>query len=211
VGTAVFEPSGPITSHEAELLLERVSLMMSRSDWIVCSGSSPSPETDNTFAAIVKLTAERSVKTVLDSYDRVCLNASQHRPTIIKMNKGEYERTFGGKLRDAKDYDAACEPFLRRGTTLCVITDGPGDVYAATNAKRWMVTPPVISSVNATGSGDSMVAGMLYAFTRGWDPKRALTFGVAAGSCNAQVWAVANSSLEEIIQVEAQVLLRNLK
>jgi 1-phosphofructokinase family hexose kinase len=208
--TAVFEPSQQITSHEAEHLVERVGLLMSRSEWIVCSGSSPSRETENTFASILKLATERSVKTVLDSYDRVCLNALQYRPTIIKMNKEEYERTFGRRIAGTSDYLTAFEAFLSRGATLCVITDGPGVVYAATNDKRWMVTPPAISSVNATGSGDSMVAGMLYAFTRGWDTERALAFGVAAGSCNAQQWDVANSTLKDITQMETQVLLKTL-
>jgi fructose-1-phosphate kinase PfkB-like protein len=35
-------------------------------------------------------------------------------------------------------------------------------VYAATNEKRWKITPPRINTVNSTGSGDSMIAGMLY-------------------------------------------------
>jgi len=208
--TAMFEPSQQINSHEMEQLLERVSVMMSTSEWIVCSGSSPSLETDNTFASILKLAADRSVKTVLDSYDRVCMNASRHQPTIIKMNKEEYERTFGGTITDSSDYLTVSESFLRQGTTICIITDGPGTVYAATKDKRWTITPPTIRSVNSTGSGDSMVAGMLYAFTHGWDTERALTFGVAAGSCNAQRWEVANSSFEEITQMESRVSLKTL-
>ena len=42
--TSVFEPPGRVTAPEAEHLLEECRALAGNSDWVVCSGSSPSPE-----------------------------------------------------------------------------------------------------------------------------------------------------------------------
>ncbi len=208
--TAVFEPPHRVTHQETEQLVERVKSMIPRSDWIVCSGSAPCPQADDVFATIVQLASERSVKTVVDSYGLVCRNAAQSNPTILKMNKDEYEQTFGKKILGQSDYHAAFDELLGQGISCCIVTDGPRALYAATTEKRWKITPPRINSVNPTGSGDSMIAGMLYGYTHDWDTEKALRFGVAAGASNAQGWEVANSSLEDITALESQVTIEVL-
>ena len=69
----------------------------------------------------------------------------------------------------------------------------------------WKVMPPRVKTVNATGSGDSMVAGLLFGLTHGWDFERCLRFGAAAGAANASVWEVATSSREQIEALEGRV------
>ncbi len=208
--TAVFEPPHSVTRKEAEQLVDWVIAILPRTSWIICSGSSPSPESDDVFARIVAQANERSVRTVLDSYGLACRKAAQLKPTILKMNKDEYERTFDKRILSERDYHGACDGLLGQGISCCVVTDGSRAVYAATNEQRWKITPPGISAVNPTGSGDSMVAGMLYGYANGWDTEDALRFGVAAGAANAQRWEVANSSLENINALKSHVSIETL-
>jgi fructose-1-phosphate kinase PfkB-like protein len=126
------------------------------------------------------------------------------------MNKDEYEQTFGKKILGQSDYQAVFDELLRQGISCCIVTDGPRVLYAATKEKRWKIAPPRINSVNPTGSGDSMIAGVLYAYAHNWDTEKALRFGTAAGASNAQRWEVANSSLEEITALESQVAIEIL-
>ncbi len=208
--TAVFEPPHRVTHQEAGQLVELVNAMIPRSSWIVCSGSSPSPEADGIFAAIVEKARERSVRTIVDAYGLVCRNAAQSQPTILKMNIAEYERTFDKKLLEQYDYHNAFDELLSQGISCCIITDGSRAVYAATNEKRWKIIPPRIHAENPTGSGDAMVAGMLYGYAHGWDMEDVLRFGVAAGASNAQHWEVANSSLENINALQSHVSIETL-
>jgi fructose-1-phosphate kinase PfkB-like protein len=67
-------------------------------------------------------------------------------------------------------------------------------VYAADGSAVWKVIPPSIRSVNPTGSGDSMLAGMLFGIEQGWDMAAQLVFGAAAGAANASVREVSSSS-----------------
>ncbi len=208
--TSVFEPPHQITHQETQQLVERVKTMIPRSTWIVCSGSSPSSQADDVFATIVQHASERYVKTVVDSYGLACRNAAQSKPTILKMNKGEYEQTFGKKILGQRDYHSTFDELLGQGIACCIVTDGPRAIYAATSEKRWKITPPRINAVNPTGSGDSMIAGILYGYTNGWDTEKALRFGTAAGVCNAQNWEVARSSLENIGALKSRITIETL-
>ena len=208
--TGVFEPAHGVTQMETDELIERVVALASSSEWIVCSGSSPSSEADSVFARIVKDAGNRTVHTVVDSYGIVCRNALESAPTIFKLNKQEYESTFSKRLSQPADFHAAFDEMLDKGVSCFIITDGASVVYATTTEERWKITPPSISAVNPTGSGDSMVAGILYGYAQGWDTKKAIRFGVAAGTSNARRWEVATSSLEEILSLESNVIVEDL-
>jgi fructose-1-phosphate kinase PfkB-like protein len=84
-------------------------------------------------------------------------------------------------------------------TEWSIITDGSRPWYACHEDVVWRVTPPQVTPVNPTGSGDSMVAALLAAIGQGWDDPRSLAFASGAGAANAARWGVAESSREEIL------------
>ncbi|MEO8166616.1 MAG: hexose kinase [bacterium] len=209
--TAVFEPAHQITSEEAQKLVECVAEKIPQSTWVVCSGSSPSEAADEVFAGIIQLATKQSVKSVLDSYGKVCWKAIESMPTILKINKDEYEKTFGKTLLSEKDYHIAFDELTRLGIHCSIITDGDRPVYATANdSHRLKIIPPTIKAVNSTGCGDSMVAACLYALSSGWEIERALAFGVAAGAANAGRWGIANSPLSDIVLLEQAVSIERM-
>ncbi len=74
----------------------------------------------------------------------------------------------------------------------------------------WKITPPSVKAVNPTGSGDAMIAGILYGFQQGWKFERCLAFGAAAGAANARTWEIAGSSPEEITSLESNVMMQRV-
>jgi len=100
---------------------------------------------------------------------------------------------------------------LSRGIQYCIITNGANPCYAAVQGHYWKVTAPRVPTVNATGSGDAMIAGILYGFRQGWKFERCLLFGVAGGAANARKWEIANSGLQEIQDLESQIVVQRLR
>jgi 1-phosphofructokinase family hexose kinase len=209
--TAVFEPPHRVRVDEAERLITLCRSLQQQPAWIVCSGSSPCPEADGTYAAVIRNARTEGIKTALDAYGLVFANALEEIPTLVKLNRDEYEQTFYKRLTDEHECSGALEDLLARGIKYAIITDGARPLYAASAAETWKVVPPEVRTINATGSGDSMTAGILYGLEQQWDFAAALRFGVAAGAANAAVWDVARSTWENIKLREHSVIMTKIR
>ena len=206
--TAVFEPAARVTHDEAERLVEKCSLLARRSDWVACSGSSPCQAADDVFRAIVLRCRERGIPVACDSYGPALAHAAEAAPDLLKPNKEEFQRTFGQDLASPAAMLAAARDAVRHGVRYCIITDGARPFAAASREGSWSITPPEVPAVNPTGSGDSLLAGVLHGLMQGWPFPECCAFGAAAGSANARVWDVATSSIDEIMACLPQVRVR---
>jgi 1-phosphofructokinase len=208
--TAFFEPSLPVEESEVRDLDKKIVDLASKSTWIVCGGSSPGKEADDVFSEAIVLAHRNGISSVLDSYGRAFELGLKAQPTMVKPNKREFEMTFHQSLTTELDSVRAVQFLLEQGVQYSILTDGGREFYAGIQGHVWKVMPPPIKEVNATGSGDALVAGILYGFHQGWKFERCLAFGAAAGAANAQVWEVANSTLQEILSLEANVKVQRI-
>lgn len=71
------------------------------------------------------------------------------------------------------------------GISWVVISMGKDGLFALHNGKRLRLHVAPISAVNATGSGDSTIAGFAYALTKQKDPIEVLKYGATCGTLNA--------------------------
>ncbi len=196
--TCIFEPPHRVTDTEANALVAFCARSIHRGDRVVCCGSSPCPEADAVYAEVFRNAREAGAQTVLDSYGQAFREALATAPDFVKVNRDECESAFGLRLGSESDVFGSLDRFLSAGVRCAVITDGPRTVYAASEGKRWKISPPAIRAVNPTGSGDSMLAAMLHGMEAGRPIEENLRFGVAAGSVNAGRWELACGSLPEI-------------
>jgi tagatose 6-phosphate kinase len=208
--TAVFEPPHQVSPDDARHLVNHCVSLMQHGDWMVCSGSSPCIEADGVFEELIEKAGRRGVLTVLDSYGDAFARGVGAGPTLVKPNKDEFEQTFHSRLERESDYRAALATCLERGITYCIFTDGPRPAYAAHGDGMWKIVPASVEAVNATASGDSMLAGVLHGLQQGWPFERCIAFGAAAGAANARRWEVAQSSIAEITELEDQIIVQKL-
>ena len=208
--TSIFEPPHRVTADEAERLIGKCSLLTSSNSWVVCSGSSPCTESDGVFRAIVASCRARGIPVVLDSYGEAFRDAIDAVPTLVKPNRHECEQTFGRTLAGEDDLIAAARDLVGRGIRYVIISDGAQPCIAATADAVWAAVPPQITAVNATGSGDTMVAGLLHGLMQGWPFADCLAFGVAAGAANASMWSVSSAPRSDILALLPRVTVRKI-
>lgn len=208
--TAVFEPSGPVMKPAIDTLNAKLKGLAKSSSWIVCSGSSTGTETDEVFYNAVAVARKAGAKSVLDSYGASLKHGLNAVPTLIKPNMQEYGATFGTTLQDRRAILNALDVWVTAGVKYVVLTDGANPSYAASEKGHWKILSPEVKRVNPVGSGDAMVAGLVFGFEKGWDFEHCLSFGAAAGAANARKWEVANSSLEEIESLQDMVVVQKL-
>jgi 1-phosphofructokinase family hexose kinase len=201
VMTSVFEPPHAVEQRDVERLRETCRDLVAASTWLVCCGSSPSPDADMLYADVIREARARGKRTALDSYGAPLRAGIAARPDLLKINRHEYEQTSGAKAESEHDVMMALDRLLSEGIGKVVLTDGERAAYAADGSSVWKVVPPPITSVNPTGSGDSMLAGMLFGIEQGWEMPAWLAFGAAAGAANAAVREVSASSRATIDQL----------
>jgi 1-phosphofructokinase family hexose kinase len=205
VTTGVFEPPHDVTSAAVAELVKRCEMLGKESRWLACCGSSPARAADEAFAAIIRSMRALGVSTALDTYGSPLRSGLEAIPDLVKVNRHEWEQTFGEQLHSEEVLAGVLRAQAARGIRFAVLTDGERPCYLAAGQSLWKARPAAIHSVNPTGSGDSMLAGMLFGIREGWEPGRFFAFGVAAGSANARVWDVATSSRDDIDALATQV------
>ncbi len=208
--TSVFEPAHQVTLEEAGALLARCHPFIRESTWVACCGSSPGPATDRIYADLVRTARAEQVKSAVDTYGPTLHLALAAAPDLVKMNREEYRNTIGVALEDERFIFDALITFVELGIGCAILTDGPRPCYVASRSGCWKITPPAVHPVNPTGSGDSMLAGILYGFARGWDEPTSVCFGAAAGAANAAVWNVSAVALGAIVPLLQEVTVTEL-
>jgi len=141
----------------------------------------------------------RGVRSALDTYGLPLRLALEALPDVVKVNRDEYQNTIGVSLDLEHHVVDALITLAEQGIGLAILTDGPRPCYVASLSGCWKITPPPVTTVNPTGSGDSMLAGILYGLSRGWDEPKSVCFGAAAGAANAAVWGVSSVAMEDIV------------
>jgi 1-phosphofructokinase family hexose kinase len=204
--TGIFEPPHEVTGQESEQLVRALQGLQNNARWMVFSGSSPCAAADEVFPLALESARDQGVRTVLDSYGKTFARAVRQRPDIVKPNRQEMEQTFGLRLAGEPDVMNALRLLIDEGARTAIITDGGHACYAGSSAGIWRFIPPSVKTVNATGSGDTMIAGVVYGLTREWEFERALAFGVGAGAANAARRSVADVPLQK-----AETLMREVR
>jgi len=196
--TSVFEPPHVVAEADCARLLEQCELLGKESTWVVCCGSSPSAAADECYAAIIRSMRAKGVSTALDSYGAALRSGVGAIPDLVKVNRHEWEHTFGETLATEGAVVGALRTMLYRGVRTAILTDGERPCYAATGSSVWKAIPAGVDAVNPTGSGDSMLAAMLFGLHQQWEFDTLLAYGIAAGAANARVWDVAASKHADI-------------
>jgi tagatose 6-phosphate kinase len=205
--TAFFDPDPAITSVEATDLLHRVegTLAAGGVEAITLSGSSPSTSTHEVFSELIALARARRIPAFLDTYGPPLEAIWGFWPESINLNR----REAGLHLDKPNPSDADVMQLLRRwssqGVKVALVTSGPDPVLAIIDGCPYRATPPTIQAVNPIGSGDCLLAGLVDARLRGFDPDSTLKHALGCAVANARVWEAGAIELETVAQESSAV------
>lgn len=202
--TAFFDPDPAITASEAAALIEAVAhaIETRQVHALTLSGSSPSPATHGTFADLIALAQSRRVPVFLDSYGPALAALWGFWPTAIRINRREAADHL--KRADVHDDQIArlLERWAERGVEVAIVTDGAGPVMARIHSQTYRVLSPQMKLVNATGSGDSMLAGLVDAYLARRGGEDLLRHAIACGAANAMTWDAGAISIDDVRRIE---------
>ncbi|WP_160000106.1 1-phosphofructokinase family hexose kinase [Roseomonas sp. 18066] len=202
-----FVPEGPeVTEAEWRAALDALDHLPA-GDWLVASGSLPRGVPEDFYARVAAIARARGLHLVLDSSGPALRAGIGQGVALIKPSQGEFESLAGRSLREPGALEAAAAEAVRQGAAkLIAVTLGhEGALLASDQGVLRLPALPVIVR-GAVGAGDSFVAAMTLALSRGAAPADAFAWGMAAGAA-----AVSNPGTAHPTRAEVEGLRQQLQ
>lgn len=205
--THLFGENSVITPEEVNEFKFKLEKMIQNCEYVVFSGSSPSPSCDDIFAYGVQIAEKYDKTAVVDTYGKALELALKEKPAILHINKKEASEYFGKKVEDEAEVIAALEEFHNLGVKIGIITDGDSPIYVNHFGFVHKVTPPEIKVIDETGSGDAFVAGLIYGLYKDEILTDILKLASGCGAANAGSIAVCEVEYSEIEPLLDDILI----
>lgn len=187
--TVLNEPGPAVTPNETKQFLSRLRAECKTDDLVVLAGSLPDSVGSEVAAEIVDIGNDADARTVVDIHSEALAHAARRQPWMLKCNRRELLGLLG-----ARDVDDATplpelaremQQLRTRGIEHVVVTMGSDGALVADRDGVVHAKVPGIDAVNATGSGDLLLAGVTVGVERGLMPRDAIVLGAACGTAGA--------------------------
>ena len=203
--SSCFSQDPQISQNEVDEFKSKLDKMIQNCEIVIFSGSSPSTETDSIIPYGIELANKYDKVSICDTYGKHLQSCIDAAPTMIHNNLSEIKNTFGISLNDEKSIVDYLIDLYRKGIKRTYLTNGSNNFYASNFDYIYKIKPLEIQELDATGSGDSFVAGLVKSWIDSDLFEDSLKFATAIAGLNAFTFDVSNVSLEDVIKFKDKV------
>ncbi len=194
--------SPEITKEKQKELMEKMSHLKD-GDILVLSGSIPESISKDIYKELSR-NIKADVKIVLDTRGNL-LQDNIHNNFFIKPNIHELRDMFGEKLETKEEIVKKCSFFLERGVENVIISRGGNGALLVNKNFLLEASVPKGELINSIGAGDSMVAGFIGGYMKGYSIEDSFRLAVASGSATAYSYGLAEKELVEKLYEEIKI------
>jgi tagatose 6-phosphate kinase len=210
VQTAYMEPGPELTADEVTKVHDVFKEALDEAGVVTFNGTVPCAVLNTLYYDLIRMCAERSVKTVLDAHGPAFAEGVRAHPLMVKPNVRETEELFREKITSDSDILNAIGKYHDLGIQLVVISMGARGAVASLDGRILRCTPPKIEEINPVGSGDALVASFAVGLMQGMDFEEMCRLGVGAGTANATSWDIGHCTRQEIERYAEMVRVEEL-
>jgi 1-phosphofructokinase family hexose kinase len=183
--TTLNERGGPIEHAELVQLFQKAKDAAKISNYMLLGGSIPVGINPDVYHVLSQIATGGGAKVILDADGDAFAEGLKSKPFMIKPNRDEAERYLNQEFGSKSDVARAALKFAEMGIELVLISLGKQGVVACYDGLIYDAMPPEVKAVSTIGSGDSMIAGVVYSIEKGLSIEDALCMGCAAGAATA--------------------------
>lgn len=191
--TVINEPGPVVQAEEIAALTATVDEDLHTGELLILTGSVPRGVGDDLYPTLIALARSRGARAIVDAEGSALRSAIDATPWAVKCNLEEFSGVApGAPTRVLGDDDMrllvdAMRTVVDGGVELVIVTLGAEGLVAVTGHHVYTVHAASVRTKNATGSGDTFLAGFASAVAAGQELGRSLCTGAAAASANAAV------------------------
>lgn len=188
--TELLESGPEVSAAELAAFKAKFAELVTKAAAVTISGSLPKGVPADCYAGLVAAAVAADVPVLLDT-SGASLDAAleaETKPTLVKPNLTEINGLLGTSYTpdQVSELAAALEADTRfAGIPWVVVSMGAAGSFAFHGGKIYRAVTPPIPAVNATGSGDSTIAGFAHAIAAGEDDITVLKTANTCGKLNA--------------------------
>lgn len=193
LSTVINEPGPLVSPAEVAALTSAVADDLTDGDLLILTGSLPRGAGDDFYASLIALGRSRGARTIVDADGTALVGSTAATPWAIKCNVQEFRAIAPGAPAEVDGEEdralliSAMRSVIDSGVALVIVTLGAAGLIAVTATHVFDVEAPAVETKNATGSGDTFLAGFAASLADGAELVTALCLGAAAASANAAV------------------------
>jgi 6-phosphofructokinase 2 len=175
-------PGGILQEHEWRAVLDELR-KSNGYEYAVISGSNARGVPLTFYDELAQIVKEKNAKLVVDTSEEALEHALQCGVYLVKPNLGELSTLCGVAELDSTNVVEAARSIINKGgCEIMVVSMGAAGAMLITATEYVHVAAPAVKRKSTVGAGDSMVAGILVALSKGWPLKNVLQYGVACGT-----------------------------
>lgn len=150
----------------------------------VISGNIPAGVNESFYAQIITTLKGKNVRTFLDADEEALRIGVDAGPYLIKPNIHEFGRLVKKSVVEIDDILKYAKPY-ENIVEYIVVSMGARGVVGISEKGSFLVSPPKVKVRSSIGSGDSLLAGIVFVLSEGGAFEDALIQGVACGTATA--------------------------
>src|SRR4030066_2007263 len=129
--TRIDAPGPHISKHELEKLIQKITHIKPKPDFLVFAGSVPPGIPADIYQQLIEKAKNSGIKTVLDSDNKWLKEGIKAKPTVIKPNVHEAEELLETNLRDEAAIVEAVKTLVNQGIDVAAISRGKDGLIVA--------------------------------------------------------------------------------
>jgi 1-phosphofructokinase family hexose kinase len=203
--TSCFGNDPVISDYEVDEFKSKLEKIIQNCEIVVFSGSSPCEATNSIFPFGIQAANLHDKISICDTYGTHLQSCIESSPTIVHNNIDEVEKSLSISLQSEKEITNHMKFLYAQNIKQSFLTDGANPTYASNLDFHYKINNPQIRTIDSTGSGDSFVAGIAYAWHRNLPFEDALSFASCLGVANATKYDVCNVTFDEAEQLKNKI------
>lgn len=160
------EPGPHIPETAVRELIDKTTLYAHTGNIWVASGSLPLDVPVDFYARLFKMLQAKGVRVFFDSNGEALKLGLTLKPYLVSPDLAEAEAVVGFSIRNIEDAKKAVLSFLRLGVEHIAISFDQGKLVLASQKEMVTASPLKVPTRNITGSGDALMAGLVYGFSK---------------------------------------------
>lgn len=205
ITSSFFSEDPIILQTEVDEFKLKLDKMIQNCEIVIFSGSSPSSETDSIIPYGIELANKYDKVSICDTYGNHLQSCIDAGPTMIHNNLSEINKSFNFNMEDEKSIIEFLNHLYHKNIKRVYLTNGSNNFYASNFDYIYKIKPLAIQEYDATGSGDSFVAGIVNGWINSDLFEDSLKFATAAAALNAATFDVSNVNIEDVIKIKDKV------